>query len=192
MSRPAVFLDRDGVLTAEIFYPETGEWEAPMFPGDVRILPGALEATRSLSENGYLLFLVSNQAAYAKGKCRLEDLLAVQDRFVDEVRGAGVVFTEMFYAYTHPDGVVEGFSGPSLERKPNPLFPKLAAARHGIDLAASWMIGDRDMDIECGKRAGTRSIRILNPHAGAKAGKIVPDFEAADLAGAVALILATG
>jgi D-glycero-D-manno-heptose 1,7-bisphosphate phosphatase len=189
VKRPAIFLDRDGVLTSEAYYERTGEWEAPMYPEDLKILPGALEAAKKLSAAGYLLFLISNQAAFAKGKCRLEDIFAVQDRFMEEVRKAGLVFTDMYYSYTHPKGIVEDFSGPTFDRKPSPYFLKLAAARYGVDLAASWMIGDRDLDVECGKRAGTRTIRVFNKNAGENAGKIEPTFEAQNLPEAVEIIL---
>ena len=74
MSRPAVFLDRDGVLVEEIFYSQTGEWEAPLRPEDVRLIPGAAAAARRLAEAGYALVLISNQAAFV-GVDRPEPLL---------------------------------------------------------------------------------------------------------------------
>src|SRR5947209_446235 len=66
MTRPAVFLDRDGVLVEEIYYPWTGEWEAPLVPEDVRLLPGAAAAVGRLAAAGFALAVISNQAAYAK------------------------------------------------------------------------------------------------------------------------------
>src|SRR5919202_137199 len=110
----AVFLDRDGVINNEVYYPHTGEWEAPLTPGDFELNPGALEAMRRLAELGYLLILVSNQPAYAKGKTSLEALFAVHDRLAESVRSAGIGFAECYYSYSHPEGVAPGFSGPSL------------------------------------------------------------------------------
>ena len=72
MSRPAVFLDRDGVLVEEIYYPESGEWEGPWRADDVRIIPGAAAAARALADSGFALVLISNQAALAKGKTTLK------------------------------------------------------------------------------------------------------------------------
>ena len=67
VKRAAVFLDRDGVLVEEIYYPETGETEAPLRPEDVRLLPGAAAAALRMKTMGFLLILVSNQGAAAKG-----------------------------------------------------------------------------------------------------------------------------
>jgi D-glycero-D-manno-heptose 1,7-bisphosphate phosphatase len=134
MSRPAVFLDRDGVLVEEIFYPETGEVEAPLRPDDVRLLPDAA-AARSLAQAGYALVLVSNQAGYAKGKTSLRTLWLTHERFVALLAHEGVTLDAVFYSYSHPNGIVPFFSGPSLERKPGPYHLIIAAAQLDIDLA---------------------------------------------------------
>ncbi len=120
MSRPAVFLDRDGVLVEEVFYPETGETEAPLCPEDVRLLPGAAAAARLLAQAGYALVLLSNQAGYAKGKASLRTLWLVHQRFVALLAREGVMLDAVFYSYSHRDGIMPYFSGPSLERKPGP------------------------------------------------------------------------
>ena len=65
MADRAIFLDRDGVLVEEVFYPHTGEREAPLVPEDVRLLPGVASALRSLAEAGYALVVISNQGGYA-------------------------------------------------------------------------------------------------------------------------------
>lgn len=74
MSRPAVFLDRDGVLVEEIYYPETGETEAPLKPEHVRLIPGATAAMRRLKRSNFVLILISNQTGFAKGKTSLRAL----------------------------------------------------------------------------------------------------------------------
>jgi D-glycero-D-manno-heptose 1,7-bisphosphate phosphatase len=190
--RPAVFLDRDGVVNEDVFYPETGEWEAPLHPDDLMLRPGVLPALARLGAAGFALVLVSNQAAHAKGKVPLERLIAVDRRLREILARAGIGFTDFCYSYSHPQGVVPGFSGPSLERKPSPYFLLVAAARHGLDLSRSWIIGDRDTDIQCGAAAGVRTILVDNPHAGDKAGISAPDFRCADLAEAAALIERAG
>ena len=164
VSRPAVFLDRDGVLVEEIFYSQTGEWEAPLRPEDVRLIPGAAAAARRLAEAGYALVLISNQAAYAKGKTGLRALWLAHERFVELLAGEGVRFDAAFYSYGHPDGVVPHFSGPSLDRKPGPYNLFIAAAQLDLDLARSWMIGDRETDVACARAAGVRAILVENPH----------------------------
>ena len=158
MSRPAVFLYRDGVLVEEVYYPETGEWEAPLKPEDVRLIPGAAAATRRLAELGYALVLVSNQGGYAKGKTSLRALWLAHERFVALMaEQEGATLAAVYYSYSHPDGIVPHFSGSSLERKPSPYNLFVAAAQHDLDLGRSWMVGDRDTDVACGRAAGAGS-----------------------------------
>ena len=164
MSRPAVFLDRDGVLVEEVFYPETGETEAPLRPDDVRLLPGAAQAARRLAEAGYALVLLSNQGGYAKGKTSLRMLWLAHERFVKLLAHEGVVLDAAFYSYSHPDGIAPHFSGPSLERKPGPYHIFIAAAQLDLDLARSWLVGDRETDIRCALAAGVRPILVDNAH----------------------------
>lgn len=186
--RPAVFLDRDGVINEEVFYPAFGEWEAPMSPDDLVLKPGAIEALNELYGLGYALILVSNQAAFAKGKTSLRSLWAVHEHFVSLVEKRGVRFLDYQYSFSHPDGVVFGFSGVSAERKPSPYLLLIAQAKHDLDLGRSWMIGDRDTDIECGRAAGVATIRVTESHAGEKAGASKPTCLAADLREAAAII----
>ncbi|MDR1481580.1 MAG: HAD-IIIA family hydrolase [Synergistaceae bacterium] len=185
--RRAIFLDRDGVITANVYYERWKEWEAPMSPGDVELLPNAAEALLRFQRKGYLLFIVSNQGAYAKGKIALESLVATAKHVEALLAGAGVEITESYYSYSHPQGVVSDFSGISLERKPSPYFPRLAAASHGVDLSNSWMVGDRDTDILCGRAAGCRTLRIFSPHA--EAASVTPDLEAQTLFDAVEMLV---
>lgn len=160
MSRPAVFLDRDGVLVENVFYSESGEVEAPWRPEDLRLIPGAAGATRSLAAAGLPLVLISNQGAYAKGKTSLRNLWRVHERFVDLLRDEGVVLDAVFYSYSHPQGVVPHFSGPSLERKPNPYYLVLAAAQLDLNLGRSWFVGDRMSDVECARAVGVEPILV--------------------------------
>jgi D-glycero-D-manno-heptose 1,7-bisphosphate phosphatase len=160
VSRPAVFLDRDGVLVEEIYYPETGEREAPLRPEDVRLIAGAAAAARDLARAGYALVVISNQGAYAKGKTTLRSLWLAHKRFVDLMKAEGVAIDGAFYAFGHPDGIVPHFSGPSLERKPSPYNLFVAAAQLDLDLSASWMVGDRQTDVICAEQANVRAIFV--------------------------------
>lgn len=160
MSRPAIFLDRDGVLVEEIYYESTGETEAPLRPEDVRLLPGAAEALRRLRDAGYALVVISNQGGYAKGKTTLRALWLAHERFVELMAAEGVTFDGAYYSYSHPEGSAPHFSGPSLDRKPGPYNVLIAAAQLDLDLSSSWMIGDRETDIACGLAAGVRTVRV--------------------------------
>jgi D-glycero-D-manno-heptose 1,7-bisphosphate phosphatase len=159
-----------------------------MSPDDLVLKPGAIEALNELHALGYALILVSNQAAFAKGKTSLQSLWAVHERFVSLVEKHGVRFLDYLYSFSHPDGLVPGFSGVSAERKPSPYFLLVAQARHDLDLSRSWMIGDRDTDIECGRAAGVATIRVTVSRADEKAGVSKPTCLAADLREAAALI----
>src|SRR5262249_17734921 len=129
MSRRAVFLDRDGVLVEEVFYPQTGETEAPLAPHDVRLIDGAAAAAQRLADADYGLVVISNQAAAAKGKTTLRSLWLAHERFVALLAEAGVTLDGCYYSYGHPDGVMPHFSGPSLDRKPSPYNVFVAAAQ---------------------------------------------------------------
>jgi histidinol-phosphate phosphatase family protein len=189
VSRPAVFLDRDGVLVEEVFYPETGEREAPLRAEDVRLIPGAATAAGDLARAGYALVVISNQGAYAKGKTTLRSLWLAHERFVALLEKEGVVLDGAFYAFGHPNGVMPHFSGASLERKPSPYNLFVAAAQLDLDLSASWLVGDRQSDIRCAEQASVRAIllspRDTDPENGGPAATH-------DLAGAARIILAVG
>jgi D-glycero-D-manno-heptose 1,7-bisphosphate phosphatase len=164
MSRPAVFLDRDGVLVEEVFCPETGEIEAPLRPEHVRLLPNAAAAARLLAAADYSLVVISNQGGYAKGKTTLRALWLAHERFVRLLAAEGVTLDGFFYSYSHPAGVIRHFSGPSLDRKPAPYNLFVAAAQLDLDLARSWLVGDRETDILCADAAGVRPILIVSAH----------------------------
>lgn len=193
VGKRAVFLDRDGVINHNWFNPATQEWESPVRPGDFRLRAGVLEAIARLQAAGYRLILVSNQPSAAKGKCTIDDLKAVQSAFATMLDKAGIVFEEFNYAYSHPKAVVAGMTEPAHERKPSPYFLERAIARYGLDKGQCWMVGDRGTDIECGHRAGVRTLQVKGAEPdGKEVSDIVPDYRSEDLAGAVDIILGTG
>ena len=184
----AVFLDRDGVINRPALNPATGEYESPHSPGDLELYPWTVKSLRALLDMGYKLFLISNQPSFAKGKATLEDIKAVHDRLHLELTEEGVGFTDYYYCYHHPDGIVEGYSGPCLCRKPGTLFLSKASEEHGFDGGDSWLIGDRDSDIFCGSAYGLKTILVNEEHSVNKRGMSRPDFQARDLEDAVRII----
>ena len=153
--RRAVFLDRDGVLNWNVYYRDTGAWEAPRLPHEFVLIPGALSALRVLADAGFLLFLVSNQPNCVNGKSTGAALEAMHHRLLDALAAAQVHFADFFYCTHHPR-----ITGPCPCRKPSPYFLKKAAQEHHILLHESWMIGDRSTDMACGRAAGARTIWI--------------------------------
>jgi len=189
--KSAVFLDRDGVVNELVLNPATGEYEPPHSPNDLILFPDVIESLRILQDAGLELFLVSNQPDYAKGKTSLETIQAVHTRLDQILKANGIHFREYYYCFHHPNGIVPGYSFACECRKPKSYFLMKAASDHDIDLENSWMVGDRDSDIECGKSAGTRTIMIDEPHSSGSRGSSNPENVAANLQEATRIILGT-
>lgn len=177
----ALFLDRDGVVNDLVFYPSPGQWESPRNVRDLRMREGVADALKDASRAGWLLFLITNQPSYAKGKCPIEDLQQVHDRILEELKTAGVRIAGSYVCYHHPESKVAGF-GTCQCRKPSPYFIREAAKRYDIDLARSWMAGDQETDIQAGRNAGCRTALVKYEHSVEKRGSLKPDLVCADLA----------
>src|SRR5690349_8999978 len=121
-ARRAVFLDRDGVINRNVLNPASGEYEAPLRAADFALAARALEGMWRLQRAGFLLFVVSNQPNYAKGKASLEELAAIDARMRWEIAAAGLTLADVYYCLHHPDGIVAEYSGPCACRKPSPYF----------------------------------------------------------------------
>ena len=169
---PAIFLDRDGTLIEDTGY--VGK------PEDVRIFPGTAEALAELKARGFRTVIVTNQSGIARGLFTEEDYHAVHAR-VTELLGPGLIDAAYFCA-DHPDAASE-------RRKPGAGMLLEAARDLGLDLARSWMIGDRAGDLEAGRRAGCRTILVLTGE-GASADTSLADHVAIDFAHAAAHLLA--
>lgn len=176
----ALFLDRDGILDELVFYPSHDEWEAPRRVEDVRMIEGIREPLQRLADAGWLLFIVTNQPNVAKGKATPEDVLEVHD-FI--VRQLGTPITRSYQCFHQAsDGCIC--------RKPSPHFLLEAAREFGIDLTQSWMVGDQDSDLLCGRNAGTRVALVEHRGSEHKRGRVEPDVRVPDLAALAEVLLA--
>jgi len=187
-NRQGIFFDRDGILNALIYYGDTDEWESPRGPQDFRINPGALDVLRALQQQGWRLFLISNQPSYAKGKTSLENLQAVHVELESMLTTAGVSFSGVYYCYHHPHGIVPEYAGPCDCRKPGIGSVLKAKAAYNLDLSTCWFVGDQDTDVECGQRAGCRTIQVEYVPSQNKRGRSQPDYCCADLSAVTAII----
>jgi D-glycero-D-manno-heptose 1,7-bisphosphate phosphatase len=169
--KPAVFLDRDGTLMHDKGY--LGD------PAGVELYPRVSDVLRLLKRAGFRLIVVTNQSGIGRAKFTLSDYEAVAARF-EELIGHGLI-DATYFCPDHADA-------PSPRRKPNPGMLLEAAHDHSLDLARSWMIGDRDGDIQAGIAAGARSI-LVQTGIGAEAKGDGAVFVAKDLAQAAAFIL---
>jgi D-glycero-D-manno-heptose 1,7-bisphosphate phosphatase len=184
----AIFLDRDGVLTKLVYNPATKEYESPHYEKDLRFCPGIFKPLRDLIAMGYLLFLVSNQPSYAKGKTSLKNIMAIHKKFNTYLVRHGIRFSKYYYCYHHPQGSILRYAFDCECRKPKPFFLLQAKERYRLDMHNSWIIGDRDSDVECGRRAGTRTIRIKRKQLPQRKGVAKVDFFAKNLKEAVKII----
>jgi D-glycero-D-manno-heptose 1,7-bisphosphate phosphatase len=164
-----VFLDRDGVLNEDC--------QEYVYDLKNLIIPeGVPEALQMLKKAGYLLIVVTNQAGIARGLYTAEAVRAVHQAMQEVSQNS---LDDLYFAPGHPD-----YTGASLSRKPGSLMLERAAAKYNINFDRSWMIGDRDRDVEAGKNVGCRTIQII-----ADDEKSVGEFSAPNLLEAAKIIL---
>ena len=164
----ALFLDRDGILDELVYYPSSGEWEAPRRIEDLVMLD-VEDALRRFVDAGWLLFVVTNQPSAAKGKAEREELQAVQDEVVRRLP-----ITRGYVCFHRSEDRCEC-------RKPSPYFLHEAAREYDVDLSQSWMVGDQDSDLACGRAAGCRVALIEHQGSSHKRGEIEPDLRCENL-----------
>ncbi len=156
--RPALFLDRDGTLNVEknhLYRSADWEW-----------IPGAPEAIRQINAMGWLAIVVTNQSGVARGYYREADVNALH-RHVDGLLAAASAKIDAYYICPHhPDA---GAMGDCDCRKPQPGMLLRAAREHQIDLASSFMIGDKMTDVEAARRAGVRPVLVATGYGAAEA-----------------------
>jgi D-glycero-D-manno-heptose 1,7-bisphosphate phosphatase len=146
--RPAVFLDRDGTLNVQAV--REGRPFPAMSVDDFRLFPGVAEGCKALKDAGFALVVVTNQPDVGRGTLDLRVVEAIHARLQELVPEI-----ERIEACYDP-----GRGESSTRRKPEPGMILDSAKELGIDLSRSWMIGDRWRDVECGRRAGVRTILI--------------------------------
>jgi D-glycero-D-manno-heptose 1,7-bisphosphate phosphatase len=175
----AVFLDRDGTLIAEKNYLHR--------PEDVEVFPGAAAALKKLAAAGFKLFIVTNQSGIGRGYFTLAEAEKVNQHLCHEFARAGVPFEKIYLAPEAPDQ-------PSRGRKPSPQFLFAARDEFGLNLAESFMVGDKLIDLECGWNAGVKKSILVRTGYGAKleresAGELKKAVVTDGLAGAAEWIL---
>jgi D-glycero-D-manno-heptose 1,7-bisphosphate phosphatase len=152
--KPAVFLDRDGTLIAEKNYLSR--------PEEVVIFPGAGAALKRLADAGFTLFIVSNQSGVGRGYFTLAEVERVNEHLCREFARDGVRFEKIYIAPEAP-------GQPSRGRKPSPQFLFDARDEFGLNLAESFIVGDKLIDLECGWNAGVKKSLLVRTGYGAKA-----------------------
>lgn len=147
LPRPAVFLDRDGTLV-----------EDPGFqrdPAAVRLLPGAAAAVRRLNDAGLTVVVVTNQSGIARGFITAVEYAAVERRIGELFAQAGARIDATYHCPHYQE-----VGGPCECRKPGTLLYRSAASDLGLDLGASWGVGDRVSDLEPVRKLGGRALLV--------------------------------
>ena len=174
-SSPAIFVDRDDTIMVDVKYCAD--------PAMVRLIPGASEGLRALREAGYRVVIVTNQSGIGRGYFDVETLRRVHNKLRDELHQEGADYDAIYYCPHTPEEDCQC-------RKPKPGLLLKAASELNIDLASSYTVGDRDLDVGAGKAAGTRTILVSGAnHPDNSGSNPLADFVAPNLADAAKLIL---
>ena len=157
---PAVFLDRDGTINVEknyLYRIEDWEW-----------IPGAKEAITQLNEAGFLVVVVSNQAGIARGLYTEQDVNFLHKHVSTELMCEGGKIDAYYFCPHHPE---HGENRACECRKPSPNMLIEAARALNIDLAKSWMLGDKVVDVQAGQLAGVSTILVRTGYGEVESGK---------------------
>lgn len=165
MKRKAVFFDRDGTLIVDKIYLND--------PGQIEYLPDVFTALRLLRDQGFVFCVATNQSGVARGIVQIETLYKIHEIMRADFAREGIDILGFYYApymtdTNHP------------MRKPNPGMLLAGARDFNLDLGASWMVGDRMVDVEAGHRAGCKAAVVGSTEAIAD-GSTGPELKAAGL-----------
>jgi D-glycero-D-manno-heptose 1,7-bisphosphate phosphatase len=186
--RRAVFLDRDGTLHRELDLALTE-------PGQLELLPGALEGVAELARAGYALVLVTNQSAIARGTATPAEVDAVNRALAERMAAAGAPLAGVYLCPHHPDEGDPPYRRACACRKPAPGLIQRAARELGLDLARSWVIGDAERDLAAGAALGVPGVLVLTGKGMGELERLkrearAPHHVARDLREAAAIVLA--
>src|SRR5688572_23653652 len=144
--KSAVFLDRDGTMIEEVGYLKD--------PSRVKLIPGAAEGIRRLNTAGVPVVVVTNQSGIGRGYFPEAAIEAVHAEVLRQLCDEGARWDAVYYCPHHPDAGCDC-------RKPGPGMLRRAAAEHGLDLARSFVVGDKLSDVRAGRTLGCRRVPVL-------------------------------
>jgi histidinol-phosphate phosphatase family protein len=172
----AIFLDRDGTLIVEKNYLHKIE--------DVEFIPGAGKALARLRKKGFLLILVTNQSGVGRGYFTMEDVQRVHRHLLAALQQDGATLDGIYICPHQPEDNCQC-------RKPKTKLVEDATEKFGIDLSKSFLIGDRELDVQLAQRTGCKAVLVRTGYGEQVVAQklATPDFVAADLPAAVEWIL---
>lgn len=187
--RPALFIDRDGVINELA----TNRWsqypEGPLSVDDVILIDGVTAALAKVAKTDFALIGITNQPSAAKRLISVDEQDAIHARVEDLLAKNNIVFEAWKICPHHPEGVVKELAFVCDCRKPKPGLILEAAEALNIDCKRSWTIGDSDSDVEAGRAAGTRTILIGEGTTHKRASHDRANLRCHDLAAAIEAIL---
>ena len=149
--RPCLFLDRDGVINHD-----PGDYTKNL--SEFTILPTVMEALTLAKNAGFEVVLITNQGGLAKGLYTHEDVADIHAHLKRVCEENGTPILDIFYSPHHPS------TGKSLSRKPGSLMVERACAKHQLDPTRSWMVGDKQRDLDAAAPVGVRGV-LIEPNA---------------------------
>lgn len=164
--RPAVFLDRDGTIIDDVDYLTR--------PDQIRLIPGAAAAIRRLNHAGWIVVVVTNQSAVARGMLTEAGLAEIHARLDELLAAEGARIDGYYYCPHHPEAANAAYRRVCECRKPAPGMLLQAAREMRLDLEASVMIGDSLRDLEAGKAAGCKTLMLVRTGHGAAEEQALP------------------
>lgn len=182
----AVFLDRDGVITKE----------PPHYAhriDQLELIPKSAEAIKELNESGFKVIIVSNQSGVARGYYQEKDIKIYNNEMKRQLEEKGAHIDAIYYCPHHPEATIKEYRIDCDCRKPKPGMLKRAEKDLDLDLKCSFLIGDKDSDIEAGYRAGCKTILVLTGQGNGELKKISemdikPNYISKDLHTAIQII----
>ena len=160
--KPAIFLDRDGVINKMVYHPNFGLVDSPANPDEFFLLAGVSQAVRQINEMSLPVIVISNQPGVAKRKFTEKLLEATTAKMHRVLAQDGARLDAVYYCLHHPEAQLPQYKSSCACRKPRPGLLLQAAQEWGISLEDSYFIGDGITDILAGQAAGTRTILIAS------------------------------
>jgi D-glycero-D-manno-heptose 1,7-bisphosphate phosphatase len=152
MSRPAVFLDRDGTLIEDVGYVDRLE--------RLQLYPWSLESVRLLRRSGYAVVVVTNQAGVARGFVREQAVTDVFDLIQEQLAAIGERLDGHYYCPHLVDAPVESYRRSCSCHKPLPGMVEQAVAALDLDVSRSYVVGDRWTDVQLARAVGAKAVLV--------------------------------
>lgn len=153
MTGIGLFLDRDGTINEEVDFVTSAK--------QLHLISGSAEAIREANELGLKVIIITNQSGVARGLLTEEQLLEIHKDMLDQLDELGAHIDAIYYCPHHPEVGVGKYKTECECRKPKGGMLELAAREFSLNLAKSFVIGDRMIDVQTGNNAGASSILVL-------------------------------